>query len=128
MIITGTIAALPLSALITTLARSGPDTDPRIRTGAAIGILGTLIAVATALCLIAIRAGLQALRLSLEEHHRDCDQIATRRDLRDFIALYRRGLAREARERRRQLADLPPVPDPVTGRDEGTGPHPIYHR
>lgn len=118
MITTGTIATTSLLTFGAVFARSGPDADPRVRTGAAVGIIITTVAGIIGAGVIVCLTAAQRLHDDVEAVRRDCD-----RELREVATLQRRTIARETYEMRRQLADWP-----VLGATDDTGPQPLHNR
>jgi hypothetical protein len=117
MIFTG-ILAVALTSSIIIFAQSGPDADPRVRIGAAIGILASIVGAGVAVCLAVARRVLD----ELQAVRRDCDLSEIRLELREVILLQRRTIDEVIHETERQMADWPPMPA-VVG-DEGSGPFP----
>jgi hypothetical protein len=121
MIFTG-ILAVALTSSIILFVQSGPHADPRVRIGAAIGILASIttavVGAGVAICLAVARHVLD----ELQAVRRDCDLGEIRLELREVIVLQRRTIDEVIHETERQMADWPPVPA-VVG-DDGTGPFP----
>lgn len=134
MIFTGTIIAILTSAIIVFI-KSGPDADPRIRIGAALGvILSVFIGVAgivIEICIAVARTVLAEMRLV----RRDCDHVGMRRELREVVTLQRRVIRDAVHETERKIADWPAVVPAAAGSTQpmiqrgidDAGPRPASH-
>lgn len=116
MITMGTITLA--GAFVAVLAAAGPDTDPRIRMGAAVGIIVTAISAT-------IRTGVAAAITAARTLHKDIENLRReyQGDMCEVATLQRRIVARSTDEVRRQLVDWPPLPA-----TDDTGPQPIHNR